>query len=297
MLSTLTFKNGDRSIELHLSPMNDMRAKRIIDNFPTPLYPSTNDIWQHLVRFNEWDSIVDIGANYGEMSCIAFLFRTSEDIPIFLFEPSKALMSNLKLTFGKAKNIHLHEKAISNQDKTVYFRNFSNNSGKSNITHEYPDLSKPKVAIEQVEAITLDRVNDLGKRILIKIDVEGHETEVLQGARSLIECSSEMAILIEANQVNVNQIVSNFPDLKPFAYFRLSGKLKPLSKKKLKVLNTSTNYNMYHHDIVLMKKVESPMIYSSITSINQRIFKVYKSVSRILEKWKRTKSNGNFNDF
>jgi FkbM family methyltransferase len=293
MHSTLTFTRGDRSIELYLSPKTDMRAKRIIDNFPRPLYPSTNEIWQHLLKFNEWDSIVDIGANYGEMSCIAFLFRTSQDIPIFVFEPSKALMSNLKLTFGKANNIYLFEKAISNQDKAVYFRNFYKNSGKSNITLEYPDLLKPDVEIQEVEALTLDRINGLGKRILIKIDVEGHEVEALQGARNLIESSSELAILIEANQVNINQILIDFPDLRPFAYFRLSGKLKPLSEKKLNSIHSPTNRNMYHHDIVLIKKVQSKMIYGSITTVNQRVLKIFQNNSRFLKNWKRNKFKWN----
>ena len=287
MLTALTFSRGDRSIDLYLNEKTDKRAKRIIDNFPQPLYPSTNEIWQHLLQYNEWDSIVDVGANYGEMSCIAFLFRTREDIPIYIFEPSHMLMSTLELTFRKARNIHLHKNAISDRNQTVYFRNFNNNSGKSNVTHEYPSILKPEVEIQQVEAITLDNVVGLGKRVLIKIDVEGHEGEVLQGARNMIKNSRELAILIEANQLDLIRIMTDFPELRPFAYFRLSGKLKPLNGKNLRKIQSTNNRNMYHHDIVLIKNVESSLIYSPITTLGQRASKFLGSVLRQIKNQKR----------
>jgi FkbM family methyltransferase len=289
MLTTLTFSRGGRSIDLYLNEKTDKRAKRIIENFPQPLYPSTNEIWQHLLQYNEWDSVVDVGANYGEMSCIAFLYRTSEEIPIYIFEPSHKLMSTLELTFRKARNIHLHENAISNRNQTVYFRNFSSNSGKSNVTHEYPNILKPEVEIEQVEAITLDNVAGLGKRVLIKIDVEGHETEVLQGARNVITNSRELAILIEANQLDLKRIMTDFPGLRPYAYFRLSGKLKPLNDKNLRKVQSTNNRNMYHHDIVLIKKVESDLIFSPMTTLGKRASKFLGSV---LRQFKNQKRNG-----
>jgi hypothetical protein len=148
---------------------------------------------------------------------------------------------------------------------------------------------KPEVEIQQVEAITLDNVAGLGKRVLIKIDVEGHETEVLQGARNVITNSRELAILIEANQLDLKRIMTDFPGLRPYAYFRLSGKLKSLNDKNLRKVQSTNNRNMYHHDIVLIKKVESDLIFSPMTTLGKRASKFLGSV---LRQFKNQKRNG-----
>jgi len=274
MYTELSLKQGSKEISLFLNPTNDRRAQRIIGNSPKHLYPSTFEVWEYLIRSFTWDSIIDVGANYGEMSCSAFLNRTTDDLPIHIFEPSNELMNNLEMTFRKKENIFLHKFALSSTDGPIYFRNFIGNSGKSNVSHTFPVILRSEITIEKVQAKKLDSVSGLGGKILMKIDVEGHEEEVLAGSIHTIRNSNELVIMIEANQVDIEKIVERFPELKPYAYFRLSGKLKPISNRKLRKLRFMQSLNMYHHDILLVKSKDNLKFVKPITSISQRISKI-----------------------
>ena len=281
MYTELSLKQGSREISLFLNPTNDRRAQRIIGNSPKHLYPSTFEVWEYLIRSFTWDSIIDVGANYGEMSCSAYLNRTTDDLPIHIFEPSNQLMTTLQMTFKEKENVFLHNFALSSNDGPIYFRNFSGNSGKSNVSLKYPVILKPEITIEKVQARRLDTVDNLGSNILMKIDVEGHEEEVLAGAIQTIRNSSELVIMIEANQVDIEKIIQRYPELKPYAYFRLSGRLKPIVNRKLRKIRSLHSLNMYHHDILLVRTKDNFKFMKPITSINQRISKITSYITDI----------------
>lgn len=145
----------------------------------------------------------DIGANIGLYSILA-----SEKIKngnIYAFEPDietrYKLENNLKL--NNIINYKIIQQAISNTDfhKQILYSN-------QNGFDVFNSLIKPisdNYKTNQVETITLDTFIALNKINcneiqFIKIDVEGLELEVLEGAKNLLKSNKNIIYMIEFNK-------------------------------------------------------------------------------------------------
>lgn len=158
-------------------------------------YPKDQIIGQSMYRYGEYqqleidfllqhinyDSVVwDIGANIGVHAC-AFASKAKQ---VHCFEPNQmhceALYMNIKANTGC--EIFVYPQAITNRKCQVIIENFDpeqiSNYGTTKITQN------PKHG-NIVEADRLDNIN-IPAPHLIKIDVEGHEPEVLQGCEQTI---------------------------------------------------------------------------------------------------------------
>ena len=116
---------------------------------------------------------------------------------IVCFEPDPKNFSTLQSNYGKDKDITLVQKAVSNTDNSIIkmysTRNlpFLNTLSKDWITEtRHKQFYRPNQFEEfDVETITLDTfTKSLGKTpSYVKIDVEGHEYQVLDGMGSFIQ--------------------------------------------------------------------------------------------------------------
>lgn len=124
----------------------------------------------------------DIGANLGIYTCL--LKRHAKEV--HAWEPNPTLQLGLEATFGDT--IHLHKHGLSNQpgtaklsfpkvDGTVYH-------GWGSIEHDF--AGEDKVFTHDIQLKTLDS-QELPTAGFVKIDVEGHELQVLQGAMKTLE--------------------------------------------------------------------------------------------------------------
>jgi FkbM family methyltransferase len=141
--------------------------------------------WQY-IQINSLAKIInsnmifaDIGACRGEM----LSFFSSSCKHGYAFEPDKENCNYIKNNFDMSK-INLIEKVVSDVDGIVDFYNSSSHVG--NILGHSMDYT-PYTEKISVESVTLDHFFSDKQVDIIKIDVEGAEWKIFEGARNLLQ--------------------------------------------------------------------------------------------------------------
>jgi FkbM family methyltransferase len=128
---------------------------------------------------------LDVGANWGAYAYYASKVSKS----VHCFEPQARLVDVLERGVGSRSNVVIHGVAVSNRDGFAEIRVPRNDIGystieQSNALEGKADLSLgvdcSRVALQRLDALNIGTVG------FIKIDVEGHELEVLEGAAELL---------------------------------------------------------------------------------------------------------------
>jgi FkbM family methyltransferase len=144
--------------------------------------------------------VIDIGANAGDWT--AALLRLVPGADVIAIEPSPELATALQVRFSDDERVRVVAQAISDSvgEVTFHVTAHSHNSSLKeprNMNREY----KVATGWEEVDAIevpslTLDALlPDVGAPSLVKIDVQGAEAMVLEGARETLAVAR--AVLIE----------------------------------------------------------------------------------------------------
>ena len=160
---------------------------------------------------NKSNVFFDIGGHYGWFS-IAWICSGGQQA--VTFEPSIANASILEQTIiknGYQKNIQLKRIALGSVTKEEELYIFRGDSSRNFINPDFEN--KNKFNKEKVKTYRLDDLRDtLKSPDLIKIDVEGFESEVLLGASELIK-SSKPLVIVEIhdlkNAIEVSAFFSN----------------------------------------------------------------------------------------
>lgn len=145
------------------------------------------------------DLIIDGGANRGQYS--KELRDYIPSIPILAFEPVQSsfkVLEELKLANFEARCQALSSKRGETTINVLGNLGMSSSIGAPNddIKKIYPDLTTGHV--EKILTERLDSLDDLaGKGIYLKLDVEGHEWQALQGAKALFERGQIVALELE----------------------------------------------------------------------------------------------------
>ena len=165
----------------------------------------------------KFKNFLDIGAFKGKYSDL--FLRINPDSEGLLFEPQKKYFNFLKEKFKEKKNIEILNIGISNEEKqlslninkheitsTLSTFNKNNNYLKFKAFLFQKNLEKMTVSKEMVSFKTLSKIfiqKNLSTVGLLKIDTEGHEYEVLFGAKEYIKKVN--CILIEFHNDNIYQ--------------------------------------------------------------------------------------------
>jgi len=140
------------------------------------------------VLMPEGGTFYDIGANVGYISLEMSQLK-SDGRRVVSFEPQGALVKNLRLSckLSGIENIDVLKTCVGEVSREVYF------TLERHSIHAHVDYSEKPTnyrATEVAQMVALDdlvRGGDLPVPDVIKIDVEGYEFNVLQGAKSVIE--------------------------------------------------------------------------------------------------------------
>ena len=140
------------------------------------------------------DSFFDVGANVGAYTLLASGVCRATSITI---EPVHSTMEILN------KNVELNNlkdrvttinSAAGAQTGIISFT-----SSEDTTNHVATENEHSQKGIVNVPVITIDSLTTYNQPSLIKIDVEGFETEVLRGMKATLDLSSLKAIIIELN--------------------------------------------------------------------------------------------------
>ena len=141
------------------------------------------------LEFAGAEVVLDVGANIGVYSMVATLAPSVENI--HAFEPEEAAYQELArnvLLNGVEQRIKPARLAVSDTDEKLRFGLHAPMAGVNGIVdtsiHDHGLFSD----IKEVQAVRLDSFAELrGKVLGIKIDVEGHELQVISGANELLK--------------------------------------------------------------------------------------------------------------
>lgn len=158
------------------------KAGEYVDGKPTYQYSKYREA---LKQFKGRRRVIDVGANLGLWSRVMLLdFKYVES-----FEPVKKYIECLQLNAPKA---NVYEVALGNERKFVDMACSGDSCGD---TSPYSGQSNEHIVDSSVEVVLLDDYN-FTEVDLIKIDCEGYELFVLQGAEQTI-INNKPVIIVE----------------------------------------------------------------------------------------------------
>ncbi|WP_354267843.1 FkbM family methyltransferase [Bradyrhizobium ottawaense] len=180
--------------------------------------PRVSLVWRGLAKRIRPDIVLDIGANYGEIS---LSLKYSEQSQVHLFEPNphvRRYLDRSVSTHVNRKNIIVHSEVVSDRPGFVEFvidRKWSGTSSavgeiedsgfKGGGEQSYERLNLPTLTIDHcIEAVSC-------RSLLFKIDVEGYERQVMQGMERTLRGSASFGGIVEFDR-NSLQRANTDPD-------------------------------------------------------------------------------------
>jgi len=153
--------------------------------------------------------IFDVGANRGDFTDLALsYFSNNESFSIHCFEPSKAAFETL--TGNLKENPHLVLNNFGLGKEKGKFDLFTDTPGSGTASLTKRNLEHLGVDFSLSEKVLIDKIDNYcsTKNIqhidLLKIDVEGHELDVLYGAENMFKNNNIKLVSFEFGGCNID---------------------------------------------------------------------------------------------
>lgn len=166
---------------------------------------------QYLKNFNKGGAYIDVGGNIGNHS--VFFLNHCNSTKLYVFEPQDFCFEILKMNLeaNTKKEFILNKLAVWDKKtdlKLIRFESY-NNIGMSSVEETDDDDA-------DVKANSLDNLISLNETVgLIKIDAEGVEPKILEGAINTIKLNNPI-IICEASTTSEFEEINNI--LVPLGY-------------------------------------------------------------------------------
>jgi len=154
------------------------------------------------------DCFIDIGSNIGLYTM--YVAKSGYAKEIYAFEPDHRNYSQLNANLYLNKltsSVVLYKLGLSDKENVVKFKLYNDKStGQSRIVEDNDGLGE----LVEIKTVAADSLFDFsGKKIFVKIDVEGHEQSVIGGAEKLFK-NNKCFIQCETWDTNYEDVKSQF---------------------------------------------------------------------------------------
>jgi FkbM family methyltransferase len=176
------------------------------------------------IKEHEIITVFDVGANHGHYT--ELLYKTmGNKAKIYAFEPSKVTFDIMKNNIKEKENVKYYNFGFSDKDTILTLYSNEKGSGLASIYKRKLEHFNIHMDIEEkVEMRTIDSFceeNSIKRIDFLKLDVEGNELKVLDGAKRIINAGNVDVIQFEFGGCNIDSR-TYFQDF----YYMLSGQYK-----------------------------------------------------------------------
>ncbi len=196
------------------------------------------------------DCFVDVGANIGLMSIFASNCVGNEgQVLAYEAHPKTAELLNENIQLNQLMNIQVCQYALGSEEgQTKIYDNWQINRGGASLIVKTNDSVAFDIEIHQLD-------NKIPSNLIpkvIKIDVEGFELEVLEGASETIK-KYQPILIVEFSEIRENlhdygaQLVEMIKSLGNYRFYKLKGG----KERKSKLVEILSNDQLPQHDNVI----------------------------------------------
>jgi FkbM family methyltransferase len=212
------------------------------------------------------DHVVDIGANLGLVTLqLASLVGPSG--LVYSFEPNPSLneLMTRSIERNSFQNVRLHTCALGSQEGILSLSFPPQNAGKGSLskTRQAPGWSTAEVRVETFASVAA--AQGIREVRLLKLDVEGFEHEVLQGASSWLANHPPDTILFESNEKRHPDDADPVLSLLQAHGYSFYAIPKQLYSLKLAPLARSGALSTLSHDILAVTSERTPEVLGKFT--------------------------------
>lgn len=172
-----------------------------------------------LLRHHSFDAVIDVGANQGWFS--KYCLRSLPLAEVWAFEPASALADKLEALARTQNRLTVSRCALGDEDGSAVL-NLSSGSGVYNSLNAANPAYANKlrsfafVGSEAVQVTRLDACAAVGRlslfrRMLLKIDTQGHDLKVLKGATQTLERAQ--AVIVELPFQSIYESDGDYRDI------------------------------------------------------------------------------------
>lgn len=159
-------------------------------------------------RFQSPYCIFDVGSNMGQYLNLIVSRMGEECSDIHCFEPGQETFSALRNSAPNSSKIKLNNCALGQIEGEAQLHYDEKTSGLASLTKR--KLDHFNIYFEKSELVKIDTIdnycarNNIRRIHLLKIDVEGHELDVLAGAKNMFEQQAIDVVTFEFGGCNID---------------------------------------------------------------------------------------------
>ncbi|MDR0843665.1 MAG: FkbM family methyltransferase [Tannerella sp.] len=204
----------DFPVKMAVEPSKSWCCKNILINGTHE--PESLRMVSDLLR--EGDVFADIGANYGVYSMVG-AYKVGSSGKVIAFEPQKAIIPILEqsIALNNFDNVTVRNTAIGKDNATLtLYQTSAINNGQASLAWGDKDAPHETVSVYPLSKILEDE--NIKSVAGMKIDVEGAELQVLQGAKLLFEKQPPKFVHIEIEPEHLKRFGTSTDDI--FKFFK-----------------------------------------------------------------------------